>query len=233
MRRALVFGATGMIGRAIVAELGGAGADVLGVSRSAEPLMAGPARLLALDPLGPAPAWDLLGDSPFDAVVWAQGTNRNDSIYAFDAAAHLAVLQANVVYVAVTLAELLRRDQLVRPARLCVVSSIWQTIARQDKLSYTVSKAALQGLVLSAAVDLGRDGHLINAVLPGVLDTPMTRAMLTPGQIAAVEQATLFGRLATPGDVAATVAFLCSEQNRGMTGQFVAVDLGFSHAKRL
>jgi Dehydrogenases with different specificities (related to short-chain alcohol dehydrogenases) len=64
-----------------------------------------------------------------------------------------------------------------------VISSIWQNIARQNKLSYCVTKAALQGLIQSLMIDLGSAGHLVNAVLPGVLDTQMTRNNLLAEQL--------------------------------------------------
>jgi NAD(P)-dependent dehydrogenase (short-subunit alcohol dehydrogenase family) len=112
-----------------------------------------------------------------------------------------------------------------------VIGSIWQNQARQDKLSYCVSKAAIQGLVLSLANDLGRVGHLVNAVLPGVLDTPMTRANLDEDQIRKVETSTGFGRLATLEDVAAAVYGIASFRNTGVTGQFLNVDLGYTNVR--
>ena len=65
----------------------------------------------------------------------------------------MAIYQANVAYILVTLKALLSASLLAPSSRLCIISSIWQKLARQNKLSYTVSKAALQGLVLSAAVE--------------------------------------------------------------------------------
>jgi len=126
---------------------------------------------------------------------------------------------------------LLASDRLASGARLCVISSVWQTSARSNKLSYMVSKAALQGLVLSAATDLAERGILVNAVLPGAIDTPMTRQNLSAEQIGRIAGMTKFNRLAALGDVAALVAFLCSTANTSITGQFVAVDLGFQNAR--
>lgn len=167
----------------------------------------------------------------FDAVCWAQGQNCNDSIYAFDVKQHREIFEANVVYILQSLNVLLKENLLSTPARLCVISSIWQNIARQNKLSYSISKSALKGLVLSLANDLGADGHLINAVLPGALDTPMTHQNLSVEQIAKITASTQFGRLPNLDDVSNTVHFLCSEENSGVTGQFIKIDLGFSDVR--
>lgn len=229
---ALVFGASGVIGRAIADALVDGDVAVTGVGRHAPKDGPAPAfRTLQIDPVdAPDGLEALTASAPYDRVIWAQGMNANDSLYTFDREAFTRVLGANVLYVAETLSYLLKNGLLAKGARLCVVSSIWQTAARQDKFSYSVSKAALQGLVLSAATDLARDGHVINAILPGVLDTQMTRAMLSPAQIAKVEDKTLFKRLPYLEDVVSAALFLCSPDNRSMTGQFVAVDLGFRHA---
>ena len=119
------------------------------------------------------------------------------------------------------------------PAKFCVLSSIWQKISKQNKLSYSVTKSALQGLVLSAANDMAKEGHMINAVLPGAIETPMTRENLSDSQIKKIEQSTQFNRLATLDDVSNAVYFTCSELNSGMTGNFITVDLGFSHARNI
>jgi len=132
-----------------------------------------------------------------------------------------------------SLSMLLKGALLQKSAKLCIVSSIWQEISRQNKLSYAISKSALRGLVLSLANDLAEDGHLVNAVLPGALDTPMTRSNLSEDQIRLIEHATKFNRLATLADVASTIYFLCSEENSGLTGQFLKVDLGFSDVRNI
>ncbi len=94
-----------------------------------------------------------------------------------------------------------------------------------------MTKAALQGLVLSAAADMGADGHMMNAVLPGALETPMTRKNLTAAQVDGLAAATQFGRLASLEDVASVVMYLCSRENTGITGQFIGADLGFSSVR--
>lgn len=233
----LVFGGRGALGAAIVAHFAAAGWNVTATSRRpASAPDAGAAgrgvRWLRCDPTAPDGALDRLhAAGPWDAVCWAQGANLSDSIASVDLTQHRQLYEANCVFVIETLRALLAPGALNDKARLVVVSSIWQRIARQNKLSYTMSKAALGGLVQSASIDLAARGILVNAVLPSVLDTPMTAANLSAQQIARVASATPFGRLVSLTEIVSAVEFLCSERNTAITGQSITVDLGFSHAR--
>jgi NAD(P)-dependent dehydrogenase (short-subunit alcohol dehydrogenase family) len=161
------------------------------------------------------------------SVVWAQGINCSDSVTCFDLNDLQRLFQSNVLFVASTLRALLQAKKLASGSRLAVVSSIWQLESRPGKFSYSVSKAALQGLVKSCAIDLGPMGILINAVLPGVVDTPMTRTHLSAEQIATITSQSALQRLPEPEDIATAVCFLVGASNRAITGQFLTVDAGF------
>ena len=173
-------------------------------------------------------AKDLVG-----SVIWAQGKNFNDEIEQFNLTNHLQMYQANVTFIMSSLQALLIGKLLENNARLCVISSIWQNIARQNKLSYCVTKSALQGLIQSLSIDLGKKGMLVNAVLPGALDTEMTRANLSSEQIRRMEMDTPLQSLPNLIDVTGLVSYLCSPQNTGITGQFIAADRGLSNARIL
>jgi len=230
-KKLLLFGGSGQIGGSVKVKFSDKNWDVYPVVRAPHA------------EVSTAITWDVLAgknipdslkvQSPFDAVCWAQGANLNDSIYTFDKTNHQTLYEANVLFVLESLSQLLKAGLLVKSAKLCIVSSIWQEISRQNKLSYAISKSALRGLVLSLANDLAEDGYLVNAVLPGALDTPMTRSNLSEEQIRLIEQSTKFNRLATLGDVVSTIYFLCSEENTGLTGQFLKVDLGFSYVRNI
>lgn len=209
--------------------------DVTAVSRTGRPTVdtLPGADWLVWDPFSASEEAPEEITQPFDAAIWAQGQNFNDSIETFDATTHEEMYRVNVVYIMKTLHALLLHKLLATPARLCIISSIWQNIARQNKLSYTVSKAALRGLVQSLSIDLGKDGHLVNAVLPGALDTPMTHANLSAEQMLQLKEATPLKKLATLDDVCNLTGFLCSLDNTGITGQFIAADRGFSYARIL
>jgi hypothetical protein len=232
-RTALIFGASGAIGGEIAACLAKGGLSIIGVGRGAHNSSSYPAQLMH---------WSLdkrfliedFGDlKKLDAVVWAQGANYNDTIADFDRGHHLEMYEANVVYIMESLRQLLDLGLISAGARLCVISSIWQEIARQNKLSYTVTKSALRGLVQSLAIDLGAKNIMVNAVLPGALDTPMTRANLSAQQIEKLESETPLKTLPQFEDVCELVAFLCSPKNTGLTGQFIAADRGYSFVRHI
>lgn len=230
----VIFGASGAIGRSLCASFLAKNFDVLAVSRKGEAPnveLAGATWLSWKITDGVGGFVDLINQKKFGAVVWAQGANCSDDIYTFDLNEHEAVYEANVTYILVSLQILIKNSLLTPSARLCIISSIWQNLARQNKLTYCVTKSALTGLVQSLVVDLGASGHLVNAVLPGALDTPMTRANLSVEQIGRLEKMTPVGKLADLDDVCNLVGFLCSSENTGITGQFIAADRGFSYAR--
>lgn len=237
MRVALIFGASGSIGKAICQQFHERGSRVIGVGRSNDPsLKAHPIEWISWTGSESQLNQKLairLADQKLDCVVWAQGMNFNDDINSFDSTMHLQMYDANVIFILKSLHTIMGGKFLAQNARLCIISSIWQNIARQEKLSYCVTKSALQGLVQSLTVDLGREGILVNAVLPGALDTPMTRSNLNSSQLENLESGTPLKSLANLGDVAGLVHYLCSQDNAGITGQFIAADRGFSNARIL
>jgi 3-oxoacyl-[acyl-carrier protein] reductase len=227
-----VFGATGAIGQAICRWYQTRGHHVVAVGRAASPPPETTASQWVSWDIGhPDRFPEVLQSRRLNAAVWAQGINFNDDIHSFDIDEHQRIYAANVVFVLASLQTLLKDNLLAPSARLCVISSIWQNIAKQKKMSYAITKSALQGLVQSLSIDLGSSGILVNAVLPGALDTPMTRANLNADQISRLEQMSPLGTLPSLDDVCNLVGFLCSEANTGITGQFVAADRGFSHAR--
>jgi len=236
LRVTLVFGASGSIGRAICNRLQQQGCRVIGSGRSERPseLSFLPWVQWTQDSQAFATQLDEnLAGSKIDSVIWAQGINFNDQAEDFDLPRHLEMYEANVTFILITLQLLLNKSLLSKSAKLCVISSIWQNIGRQNKLSYCITKSALQGLIQSLSIDLGKNGILINAVLPGALDTEMTRKNLSTTQIQYLENATPLKSLPDLSDVTGLVDYLCSASNTGITGQFIAADRGFSNARIL
>jgi len=92
--------------------------------------------------------------------------------------------------------------------------------------AYVASKGAVVGLTHSFAKALGPKGIRVNAVSPGVIDTPMTAAWPQSVKEGAVAQTPL-GRLATPEEVASVACFLAGDDARFVTGEIVEVNGGF------
>ena len=115
-----------------------------------------------------------------------------------------------------------------RYGRIINISSIWGVVSRARRLSYTVSKAGLDGLTRALAIELAPHGILVNSVSPGYVDTELTRKNNTPQELDAIRKSVPLGRLIEPEEIAEVVAFLCSSRNRCITGQTILVDGGYT-----
>jgi len=112
--------------------------------------------------------------------------------------------------------------------RVVGISSAYANRARTGRAAYSASKAALEGLIRSVAVEFARSGVVANCVAPGFVDTELTRKNNTPQMIDALLQRVPVGRLASPAEIGRTVAFLMAPENEYITGQTLAVDGGFA-----
>ena len=92
--------------------------------------------------------------------------------------------------------------------------------------SYHIAKAALEGLVRSAADELGEAGIRVNAIRPGMTRAGGTGPMFESGATAAFMPEYPLGRLGEPTDMAGAVRFLCGPESAWITGQCIAVDGG-------
>ncbi len=227
-KRCLIFGGFGALGSAAALEFEKNSFEVWRTSRLSR---ANESKSIVAVGEGVADAKSFNSLPQFDAVVWAQGLNLNDSIVEYKEHEFDEVFNANVKFVVSTLSSLLTLKSVRPGAKICIVSSIWQDAIRPNKLSYSVSKSALSGLVKSVALDLSSQEMFVNAVLPGVIDTPMTRGVLTENQVLSVGERTNFGRLIRPEDLANVIFFLCSDLNSCITGQSIVADLGFANVR--
>lgn len=112
--------------------------------------------------------------------------------------------------------------------RIVNISSIFSLVTRENRSAYSATKAGLNGLTRTAAVELAPHGILVNAVCPGYVETELTFVNNSPEQLAAITATIPLQRLAQPHEIAKLVSFLCSEENTYLTGQNLVIDGGFT-----
>lgn len=112
--------------------------------------------------------------------------------------------------------------------RIVNISSIWGSVSKAGRVVYSASKAGLNGVTRTIAVEAAMHNVLVNAVAPGFVNTELTRRNIKEKELRDIVGSIPIGRLAEPSEIAETVAFLCSERNSYITGQTIVVDGGYT-----
>jgi NAD(P)-dependent dehydrogenase (short-subunit alcohol dehydrogenase family) len=217
-RKAFVTGGSRGIGAAIARELGRQGFEIWSPSR-AELDLGDPSSIARFVEAQPGRV---------DVLVNNAGINDLKTIHQLDAATWDQMQQVN-------LAAPLRLIQWVTPfmrgqkwGRILNVSSVFSLVTKEKRCAYSMTKAALNALTRSAAVEFGPDGILVNSLCPGYVETEMTRRNNSPSDLEKIKAAIPMRRLALPEELARVAGFLCSEENNYLTGQAIVADGGFT-----
>jgi NAD(P)-dependent dehydrogenase (short-subunit alcohol dehydrogenase family) len=229
--RALVTGACGGIGAAIVAQLEAAGAAVAACDvPSSDAAVTFDQRDPEAVRAGVGEAVQRLGG--LDAVVANAGVvdtiHRSDRFPAEAWAKDLETNLTGAFLVAQAAFPALRDGDA--PAIVFVSSASAET-GLPGQAAYTASKAGLVGLARTLAAEWGPLGIRVNVVMPGLIGTPKVRT-LPAALLAAMTRTIPLGRVGEPADVAATIAFLLGPGAAYVHGQVLRIDggLGLSTA---
>jgi NAD(P)-dependent dehydrogenase (short-subunit alcohol dehydrogenase family) len=227
MKNILIFGAYGSIGNYILTQFNNESEkyNVIGTSTNIEKTNE---KIIYVTNTN---LESLLNLEKIDIVIWAQGYNFNDNIETFNINNFQKIMDGNVNFILTTLNFLLNNNKINPEAKMVIISSIWENFSRENKLSYSITKSSLSGLVKNLAFDLSKQNILINNVLPGVIDNEMSQKTLSEKEFNYVKNYMNFGRLITLDDVHKTIKFLVVE-NTGITGQSITVDLGFTNFRK-
>jgi 3-oxoacyl-[acyl-carrier protein] reductase len=216
-RVALVTGASRGIGLAIAEVLSSQGVYVLKPNRSEMDLCDSESIAKYVDSIS----------NPIDILVNNAGINYLGSITEIDDSVIQNTLQVNLL-APLQLIKLLASSMKVRQyGRIVNISSIWSMVSKEQRVAYSASKSAVNGVTRTLAIELAPFNILVNAVAPGYVNTDLTKKNNTVGQLNDIRKLIPLGRLAEPSEVAELVAFLCSEQNSYITGQIIPIDGGY------
>jgi len=235
-RTAVVTGGSGGIGSAIARNLAGRGASVVVVDTDER------AHTVAAEIGGTAVVCDLTDpEAPQRIVDHALGATGSLDVLVNSAGVQVRTAAVDIteaaweLLVGVNLTAAYRLTRAAAKALAAARGSIVNIVSLSaDRavagiVPYGATKAALVQLTKGLAVELGPLGIRVNAVAPGYVDTPMTRAVLDQPEFRdRVLTRIPLGRLADGDDIADVVGFLASDAARYMTGTVLPVDGGYS-----
>ena len=223
---ALVTGASRGIGHAIAAELVKQGARVFGTATTEAGAKNVPGTGKVLD-VRDAAACDALLKEIGDVAILVNnaGITRDNLALRMKDEEWDEVMAINLRAVFRLSRAVMRGMMKARWGRIINITSVVGVSGNPGQANYAAAKAGVVGMSKSLAREIGSRNITVNCVAPGFIDTDMTRALSEEQRKALLEQIPL-GRLGTPQDVAAAVAYLASAGGGYVTGAVLHVNGG-------
>ena len=236
---ALITGATRGIGRAIALELGKRGARVVGTATTAAGAQAIDAYLEEAGVTGRGLVLNVAEagaiEACFKGVEAAEGTptilvnnagiTRDGLLMRMSADDWQAVLDTDLSAVYRTCKAVMRGMMKARKGRIINIASVVGVMGNAGQTNYAAAKAGMIGFSKSLAREVGSRNITVNVVAPGFIVTDMTGALGEAQKSALLAQVPL-GRLGSPDDIAAAVAFLSGPEAAYITGETLHVNGG-------
>ena len=239
-RRALVTGASRGIGRAIAVRLARDGFDVAinfhsraeAAAEVADRIRAdgGRAALLPFDVADREAAFaalgaDLTAHGSYYAVVCNAGVHDDAPFPGLRPEAWDRVLRTNLDgFFNVVRPLVMPMIQARQGGRIVTISSASGIVGNRGQVNYSASKAGLVGATRSLALELAKRRITVNSVAPGLIQTEMLEGL----PVEELAKLIPMRRIGAPEEVAAVVAFLCSDEASYLTGQLISVNGGMA-----
>ncbi|WND40669.1 beta-ketoacyl-ACP reductase (plasmid) [Streptomyces sp. BB1-1-1] len=227
-RSVLITGGNRGIGLAIARHLAEAGDRVAVTYRSGEPpegLLAVRCDITDTDQVDAAFKEVEEQHGPVEVLVANAGITKDQLLMRMSEDDFTSVVDTNLTGAFRVTKRASRGMLRAKKGRVVYISSAVALRGESGQANYAASKAGLVGFARSMARELGSRGITFNVIAPGLTETSMSEA-LSEEQLENLKAQIPLGRLARAEEIAATVAFLASEQAAYITGAVVPVDGG-------
>ena len=237
-KKILITGVSSGIGLALCEYLLNAGYEVIGVARDSSKVdhLSGNSKFkfITLD-LKQTSEYDKvfeseMNDSKFDGFVHCAGLEETLPLNLYTNEKLNQIFQINV-FSGIELLRLFSKKKLSNDgASVVFIASVMSELGQPGKIGYCGSKSALLGVVKASALELAKRKIRVNAVSPGVVDTPMTKNLFSTIEQDNIERIIAMHPLGIGevNDVVPLIHFLLSDKSRWITGQNIKIDGGYS-----
>lgn len=171
-----------------------------------------------------------LVDEKLDALIHCAGIEETIPLTLYSPAKIKNIYEVNVFAGIELLRHFTKKKYSNDGASAVFVSSVMGVLGQPGKIGYCSSKAAVLGMVKASALEFAKRKIRVNAVLPGVVNTPMTQNLFSQISTENVEEIKAMHPLGIGevSDVVPTIEFLISASSRWITGQNFIIDGGYS-----
>lgn len=166
-----------------------------------------------------------------DGFVHAAGFELTKPVRKTKKEDFLNLFEINTVSAFSFIREILKQKKAIQGyLSFVIISSVMGLLGERGKIAYCASKGALNSAVKALALEIAPKHHRINCLSPGMVNTELTRSMMSdfsPDLVKAIEDQHPLG-FGKPEDVAHAVLFLLSENSGWITGSNLIIDGGYS-----
>tara|TARA_R110001606_G_scaffold24223_3_gene80434 strand:- start:13661 stop:14389 length:729 start_codon:yes stop_codon:yes gene_type:complete len=171
-----------------------------------------------------------LNNQKFDAMIHCAGVEETVPLKLYSPEKIKQIFDVNVFSGIELLRHFTKKKYSNEGASAVFISSVMGVLGQPGKVGYCATKAALIGVVKSSALEFAKRKIRVNAILPGLVETPMTEALFSKINKEQIDKITNMHPLGLGkvNDVVPAILFLISENTRWITGQSIIIDGGYS-----